>query len=43
MKKTSLSSQDVAVIFKELLFYLIAIQPLGEPGKQNSCLSQVQC
>ena len=43
MKWISFSNQDMIIIFKELLFYLIAIQPLGEPGKQNSCLSQVQC
>ena len=43
MKWISCSNQDMTIIFKELLFYLIAIQPLGEPGKQNSCLSQVQC
>ena len=43
MKWISFSTQDMIIIFKELLFYLIAIQPLGEPGKQNSCLSQVQC
>ena len=43
MKWISFSTQDMIIIFKESLFYLIAIQPLGEPGKQNSCLSQVQC
>ena len=43
MKWISFSNQDMIIIFKESLFYLIAIQPLGEPGKQNSCLSQVQC
>ena len=43
MKWISCSNQDMTIIFKELLFYLIAIQPLGEPGEQNSCLSQVQC
>ncbi|XP_066015003.1 uncharacterized protein [Pocillopora verrucosa] len=31
MKWISCSNQDMTIIFKELLFYLIVIQPLGEP------------